>query len=80
MYKIGIDLGGTKVEGIVLDENNKELYRKRFPNGKEGGYDNILTVLKTLYTDLFHFINGAEHTLGLGTPGAMAKETNLLKN
>lgn len=80
MYKIGIDLGGTKVEGVVLDDNNKELYRKRFPNGKEGGYENVLSVLKTLYTDLCEFISGAEHTLGLGTPGAMAKESNLLKN
>ncbi|MCP4521931.1 MAG: ROK family protein [Cytophagales bacterium] len=80
MYKIGIDLGGTKVEGIVLDQDNKELFRKRYPNGKEGGYQNVLDTIKTLYTDLCNYIDGAEHTLGLGTPGAMAKESNLLKN
>ncbi len=80
MYRIGIDLGGTKVEGVVLDQENKELHRERYPNGKEGGYDNILNTIKKLYTNLCAEIDGASHTLGLGTPGAMAKENNLLKN
>ena len=29
MFRIGIDLGGTKIEGIVLDEQDKEFFRKR---------------------------------------------------
>ncbi len=80
MYKIGIDLGGTKVEGIVTDENNKELFRKRYPNGKEGGYENVLGVIERLYGELCGAIDNAPHTLGLGTPGSISKETNLLKN
>ena len=29
MFRIGIDLGGTKIESIVLDAQGKELFRKR---------------------------------------------------
>ena len=80
MYKIGLDLGGTKVEIIVTDENYKEIYRKRLPNGKEHGYDFIMERLKDLYVDACDQIDCGEHTLGLGTPGAISKETGLLKN
>lgn len=80
MYKIGIDLGGTKVEIIVTDENYKEVFRKRLPNGKEKGYDFVLDRIKDLYIDACDEINNAQHTLGLGTPGAISKETGLLKN
>lgn len=80
MYKIGLDLGGTKVEIIVTDESYTEVYRKRLPNGKEHGYDFIMERIKDLYTDACDEINGAVHTLGLGTPGAISKETGLLKN
>jgi fructokinase len=31
MLKIGIDLGGTKIEGIVLDDHNNTVVRKRIP-------------------------------------------------
>ncbi len=80
MYKIGIDLGGTKIEGVVLDNDGKELQRKRMKNGKEQGYDHILDNIKLLYEDLLEEIDGQEHTLGLGTPGSMSKQTKLLKN
>ena len=78
MNKFGIDLGGTKIEGIVLDENNKEIYRKRIPNGKEKGYDNILNNIQQLYTDLIEHTSSNGHTLGLGTPGSISKQTGLL--
>lgn len=80
MYKIGLDLGGTKVEIIVTDENYKEVFRKRLPNGKENGYDFVINRIKDLYTDACDEIKNAPHTLGLGTPGAISKETGLLKN
>ena len=52
MYRIGIDLGGTKVEGIVIDENNEELHRKRMPNGREGGYDVVINNIASLYKEI----------------------------
>lgn len=80
MYKIGIDLGGTKIEGVVLGADGKEIQRKRMKNGKEKGYDHILDNIHQLYTDLTDEINNEPHTLGLGTPGSMSKQTKLLKN
>lgn len=80
MYKIGIDLGGTKIEGIVIDDQANEIHRKRIPNGKEKGYDNILKNIAGLYKELVDDIEGVEHSLGLGTPGSISKQTGLLKN
>jgi len=42
MNKIGIDLGGTKIEGIVLDENHNTIDRKRIPTNREDGYEAII--------------------------------------
>lgn len=78
MNKLGIDLGGTKIEGIVLDENDQEIYRKRIPNGKEKGYENILDNILHIYKDLCGHTTSETHTLGLGTPGSISKQTGLL--
>ncbi|HEY8401913.1 MAG TPA: ROK family protein, partial [Cytophagaceae bacterium] len=80
MHKIGIDLGGTKIEGIILNEALEEIYRKRISTEQEGGYQHILGRIKSLYDDLAASINYAPHTLGIGTPGAISKKTGLLKN
>jgi fructokinase len=80
MYKIGIALGGTKVEAIVIDNDENEIFRKRMSNGKEKGYENVLQIIKSLYQDCVAKINQANHTLGLGLPGAFDKETEVMKN
>lgn len=80
MIKLGIDLGGTKIEGAVLDSKNKQLIRRRIPTEQEGGYEHIVDNLIKLYHHLLQQINGAEHTVGIGTPGALSSRTGLLKN
>jgi len=80
MYRLGIDLGGTKTEGIVLDPKLTEVFRKRIATEQEGGYDHILKNIQQLYKDLKDEIKNEPHTLGLGTPGALSKKTGLLKN
>lgn len=80
MHRIGIDLGGTKIEGIVLNEKGTELFRKRIPTEREKGYEHILNNIKTLYEELAHKAGGKKHTLGMGTPGAISPRTGLLKN
>lgn len=80
MYKIGIDLGGTKIEGIVLDKNLKEIFRKRISTEQEKGYDHILNRINLLYNDLVSSINKNTHTFGIGTPGAISRKTGLLIN
>lgn len=80
MNKLGIDLGGTKIEGIVLDEGGQETYRRRIPTEQEKGYEAILGNIVRVYDDLRLRIGGAPHTFGIGTPGAVSLRTGLLKN
>jgi len=77
-YRTGIDLGGTKIEGIVLDPDGKELFRKRIPTDRERGYEPILDSIEELYEEMVDSIDGAEHTFGIGTPGAVSSLTGLL--
>lgn len=80
MFKIGIDLGGTKIEGIVLDEENREVIRRRIGTEQEKGAEHILNNIASLYHNLAGKISYAAHTLGLGTPGSISSRTGLLKN
>jgi fructokinase len=80
MFRIGIDLGGTKIEGIVLDAQGGEIFRKRISTGQEAGYHHILERLQSLYGELAAHIGGAPHTCGIGTPGVISPRTGLLKN
>ncbi len=52
MFRVGIDLGGTKIEGVVLDESGRELFRKRIETQQEHGYRHILQRTQTLYLGL----------------------------
>ena len=80
MYRIGIDLGGTKIEGIVLDASGKEVIRKRIPTERERGYQHILNRLKAMHDELASAVQGKPSTFGIGTPGAISPRTGLLKN
>jgi fructokinase len=80
MFRIGIDLGGTKIEGIVLDESGKELFRKRIGTQQEKGYRHILNRIKELHDELVAQIQHQPHTSGIGTPGAISPRTGLMKN
>jgi len=77
LYKIGIDLGGTKIEGIVLDSNLQTIQRKRIPTPKNH-YQEILQSIKSLVDDLS--TNTDDFSLGICTPGAISKKTGLIKN
>lgn len=80
MFRIGIDLGGTKIEGIVLDEQGQELFRKRVETEREKGYTHILNRIKAVHDELAASIGNAPHTFGIGTPGVVSPRTGLLKN
>jgi len=79
-YKIGIDLGGTKIEGVVLDADGKEIVRKRIATEREHGYQHILNRLKSIHDELAATVAGQPTTFGIGTPGALSPRTGLLKN
>ena len=80
MLRIGIDLGGTKIEGIALQENGLELVRKRIETQQERGYGHILKRIEGLHGELAEYIRGEPHTFGIATPGAISLRTGLLKN
>lgn len=79
MLKIGIDLGGTKIEGIVLDAHNNIIERKRIPTEQEFGYDHVMKNVIGLYHDLLGENKQQLHRIGIGTPGHSNKE-GLLQN
>jgi len=78
MYKIGIDLGGTKTEGVIVDEEFQVIERKRVPTNQNNGYESILETIQNLVSDLKK--NNEKTSIGVCTPGALSKESGLIKN
>lgn len=76
--RIGIDLGGTKIEVVVLGEGGRELWRRRAPT-PSGDYDRTVRQLVDLVnaaeTEL-----GRKGTVGIGIPGTISPATRLVKN
>ena len=79
MNRIGIDLGGTKIEGILTDENYKTITRKRIPTNQEEGYNSILESIKNLILELVQESND-KVSIGICTPGALSLSSGLIKN
>ena len=77
LYKLGVDLGGTKIESILLDENFNVLQRKRIPT-PQNDYQEILNSISSLVLELSE--NISDFSLGICTPGAISKQTGLIKN
>ena len=75
--KIGIDLGGTKTEGILIDSDGKELKRERIKTEKnyDGTINGILSIIKNFENSL-----GNVESIGIGMPGAISSDTALIKN
>lgn len=75
--RVGIDLGGTKIEGIVLGRGGVELARRRLST--PGGYAATLDALTELVADLERDAGG-RGTVGMGIPGTVSVRTGLVKN
>src|SRR4030066_2037770 len=79
MLRIGVDLGGTKTEGIVMDDAGEILARERRPTPQADGYEAILANIRDLARDLERRA-GTSCTIGIGTPGAISAGTGFLQN
>ena len=90
MIKIGVDLGGTKIEAIVFGHSEEVLFRERVPTSTES-YEAILTAIHGLLNfarDKVKAVHGIDINLsdpaavgiGFGTPGALSLKTGLIKN
>jgi fructokinase len=76
--RIGIDLGGTKIEGIALSETGEELFRHRIAT-PQGDYQATLQSI----ADLINRIESAVSetgSVGICTPGSLSPATGLLRN
>ncbi|MEC8735298.1 MAG: ROK family protein [Planctomycetota bacterium] len=79
-HRIGIDLGGTKVEAILLDESGAERWRHREPT-PQGDYRGTLEVLGRLVSMAREQVPGAERpSIGLGHPGSVSPVTGRHRN
>ncbi len=82
-YRLGIDLGGTKIELIALDEHGDVLHRRRVPT-PAGDYDQTIRTLVELVSsaeaDLDLSGSAARPSVGVGIPGMVSPATGLVKN
>src|SRR5262249_19224232 len=76
---IGIDLGGTKIEGVVLDETLAPTVRRRIPTERGQGYEHILERVAALVEELRPHAPDAA-VIGIGTPGSLSARDGRLKN
>ncbi len=76
--RIGIDLGGTKTEVIVLDPHGHELLRRRRAT-RRGDYGATLETIRDLVTEAEERV-GSVASVGVGIPGAISPATALVKN
>jgi len=71
--RIGIDLGGTKIEALALDGAGREVFRKRIPTPR-GDYAATIAAVSSLVKEI------GEGSVGVGIPGAASQVTGLVKN
>jgi fructokinase len=76
--RIGIDLGGTKIEAIALDAAGAVRLRRRVPT-PGGDYDGILNAVAGLVAETERSLS-EQGTVGVATPGALSTRTGLIKN
>jgi fructokinase len=70
--RIGVDLGGTKIEAITLNAEGRQVFRKRTPS-PQGSYQATLEALASIVRD------AGEGTVGIGIPGSLSRATGLVK-
>lgn len=82
MALFGIDLGGTKVEGVVLEgrDNIKTVSRLRVPTESEHGYQHTLDQIARLVDKLIAESGIKPEYIGIGHPGTLDPQTGVIKN
>jgi len=78
MIRLGIDMGGTKIEGIALGRDGNVLAGRRVPTPR-GDYPGTLEAIADLVSGL-EAEAGASGTIGVGIPGTISPATGLIKN
>ena len=76
--RIGVDLGGTKIEIVALDRDGATLLRRRIPT-PSGHYDAIVDTIGSLVESAEAEL-GSQGTIGIGTPGSPSPATGTMRN
>ncbi|HEX9885512.1 MAG TPA: ROK family protein [Longimicrobiales bacterium] len=75
--RLGVDLGGTKIEALALDSSGREVTRRRVATPRT--YDATVEAVAGLVEGIEEEL-GARGTVGMGIPGALSPATGLVKN
>ncbi len=75
--RIGVDVGGTKLEVVAIDETGGEVLRRRTPTPR-GSYEQTIEAIAALVFEAAAEVGQA--TVGIGMPGAISPATGLVKN
>jgi len=76
----GIDLGGTKIEGVILDPKGQVIDRRRIATEREHGYQHIVSRIALLVEQMKEATGLTPEKIGIGTPGTIDPPTGLMKN
>jgi fructokinase len=76
--RIGIDVGGTKIEGLLLGDDGREAARVRLAT--PAVYDAVLVTITGVVRELDARVSGARPTVGVGTPGVLQPGLGLIRN
>ena len=76
-YRIGIDLGGTKTEALLIDIDGNKVFSKRIPTEKN--YQGTIKGIVNLINEIEEKFTTVE-SIGIGIPGSVSLETSLIKN
>ena len=78
----GIDLGGTKIEGVLLKSNLKgePLFRERVPTEADQGYEHIIEQIVELVHQMKKVAGKLPERIGVATPGSLIPDTGKIKN
>ncbi len=80
-YIWGVDLGGTKIEGIIINAGNNDIViRKRIPTEADQGYEHILSQIKKLIDLLASETGIRPEAVGFSTPGTLDPGSQTMKN
>ena len=77
--RIGIDLGGTKIEGVVLGADDQPVFRHRVPTESARGYEHLVERV-ALVVEACRRAAPECTTIGIGTPGAVSSRDGTMKN
>jgi fructokinase len=78
-HRIGIDLGGTKIEGVALAADGMVAVRRRVPTPR-GDYAATLDAIAGVVDEIERQLGASGLTVGVGMPGAISPATGLVKN